>query len=266
MYSQIALDGAPLAELLESTMRSLRRDQSFEAYAALEDSLHVDVAELLAGLGPRVLWISLDQEASRSATNKAAISGAVGWQVRNDAMWQRFLEGTAQLFDLTLLRQDGYVGVDVDVSALHVVEPWHLLAGHGYLILDGAKDPTGPPLATIDQTDADSRSNPVYQRAVELLPGPTAFSLAFTDWRSAEATRAWLADLPHRMVALSIVPAKHTRKDRDRATIDFAKGWWQALLGDAADESLFGVSGSRTDIDPRGLTYRSVLEFAPSQP
>ncbi len=267
MYSQIEVDVAPITESLTTTLRTLRADEEFEAFAALEKALKVDFAELLGGLGPRLVWISFNNGTTKPSTSgKGGPLGAVAWQVRNDAAWQRLFECVASTFGYKSLRQDGYVGFDIEIPDWGG-PPWHLMAGHGHLILNGAADPTAPPISLIDQpqADGDARSNGAYQRAVELLPGGAAFSFAFSDWRSTEATTRWLADLPRRIVDLSLVPSGDDSKERSRVTDEFAKSWWHALLGDAADESLIGVSASRTDIDPRGLTYRAVLELTPTK-
>ena len=79
--------------------------------ALVENQWHVDLAELISGLGPRMIFVEFADPPE--GKQRVGPSDAVLWQVRNDELWQKGLEAAASSFGQKLLKRDGYVGMQI---------------------------------------------------------------------------------------------------------------------------------------------------------
>ncbi|HEX4147371.1 MAG TPA: hypothetical protein VHY20_00225, partial [Pirellulales bacterium] len=267
-YSQINLDATSLAEPLREILQAVRRDAEFgPTLAVLEKGWNVDLVELIAGLGPRMMFVDFaDPPAGQPRVGPKEV---IVWQVRNEASWQKALQAAAGSYGLKLIERDGYVGMRIPLLGRKSKEyqsslPW-LLAGHDHLLWITGDDPTGPPLAQLPQPavgDGGFRDSQAFRRAAELFPGENCFAYQCTDRSSTAETKSWLNSWISQLAKLQLIPGAGPNAESKRT---WSHDWWSRLLGDEAEKALLTVEADRMTIEPDAIVHRAVLEFVPPE-
>lgn len=268
-YSQINLDATSLMDRLRPILQEMRSDPDVgPALTLFESQWHLDLAELIAGLGPRMMFVEFADPPE--GQKRIGPADAILWQVRNDEQWQKLFEGIAGSFGLDTIKRDGYLGMQVPLlggSSNAKLNPW-LLAGHGHLVFASGEDPTGPPLANLPEARAGGetyRDSRAFKRAAELFRGDACFAFQCIDVSSPDETARWLRHWLGEAAKLQLISKSDASGTSTEGPTGGQRSWRQRLLGDDADKALITLEADRLTVEPDALVHRTILEFVPPE-